>query len=135
MAQPAAAEIGGGGTAPRKRGPALLRTEPSYFRRVELTVDSFQAELAAALKSYDRHIVCLEKLPEDCDASLRSLMQKAISAYQDRGADMRHGIALDRHVTIILSHADGPRPLCGIYFNLHSPYSRRSAAKLDREHA
>jgi hypothetical protein len=100
---------------------------------VELTVDTFAVEIAAALKSYDRHIVCLEKLPEECDASLRSLMQKAVNAYVNRGADMRHGIALDRHVTIILSQTDDPRPLCGIYFNLHSPYSRKSAAKAGKE--
>jgi hypothetical protein len=62
-------------------------------------------------------------------------MQKAINAYLNRGEAMRHGIALDRHVTIILSQTDGPRPLCGIYFNLHSPNSKRSAAKVDREHA
>lgn len=102
---------------------------------MELTVDSFRAELAVALKSYDRHIVCLEKLPDDCEATLRSLLQKAINAYLARGADMRHGIALDRHVTVILSQTEGQRPLCGIYFNLHSPYSKKPAAKRDREHA
>ena len=102
---------------------------------MELTVESFRAELAVALKSYDRHVVCLEKLPDDCEAALRSLLQKAINAYLARGADMRHGIALDRHVTVILSQTEGQRPLCGIYFNLHSPYSKKPAAKLDREHA
>ena len=102
---------------------------------MELTVDSFQTEMTAALRNYDRHVVCLEKLPDDCEAALRSLLQKAISAYLGRGSDMRHGIALDRHVTVILSQSDGPRPLCGIYFNLHSPYSKRPAAKPDREHA
>jgi hypothetical protein len=34
---------------------------------------------------------------------------------------LRHGIALDKQVTIILSQTDNDRPLCGIYFNLHSP--------------
>ncbi len=96
---------------------------------MELTVETFQAELAAALKSYDRHIVCLEKIPEDCEASLRSLLEKAIKAYQNRNPELRHGIALDRHLTIILSQTEGPRPLCGIYFNLHSPYSKRTPAK------
>ena len=100
---------------------------------MDLTVDSFQAELADALKNYDRHVVCLEKLPEDCAASLRSLLQKAITAYVGRSADMRHGIALDHHLTIILSQANGLRPLCGIYFNLHSPYSRRAVTKTEPE--
>ncbi len=113
--------------------PALLHSTPPYFGGVDLTVESFQAELADALKNYDRHVVCLEKLPEDCDASLRSLLQKAINAYNGRGADMRHGIALDRHVTIILSQSEGERPLCGIYFNLHSPYNRRAPVKASRE--
>ncbi|HTH50233.1 MAG TPA: hypothetical protein VMB21_22160 [Candidatus Limnocylindria bacterium] len=100
---------------------------------MDLTVDSFQAELADALKSYERHVVCLEKLPEDCEASLRSLLLKAINAYVGRGADMRHGIALDRHVTIILSQSEGDRPLCGIYFNLYSPYNRRASVKAGQE--
>lgn len=90
-------------------------------------MDTFQPELTAALRSYDRHVVCMEKVPEACEQSLRSLMQKAINAYVNRGAEMRHGIALDRHVTIILSQTDGNRPLCGIYFNLHSPYARKAA--------
>ena len=42
---------------------------------------------------------------------------------------MRHGIALDQHVTIILSQSDESRPLCGIYFNLHSPYQKQSLPK------
>ena len=96
---------------------------------MDLTAASFETELAAALRNYDRHVVCLEKLPEDCEASLRSLLEKAILAYQGRGPGLRHGIALDRHVTIILSQSDGPVPLCGIYFNLHSPWNRKHAGK------
>lgn len=92
-------------------------------------MDTFAPEMAAALKSFERHIVCLEKIPDDCCASLHSLMTKAINAYVNRGPEMRHGIALDRHVTIILSQTDGARPLCGIYFNLHSPYSKRTVAR------
>jgi hypothetical protein len=42
---------------------------------------------------------------------------------------LRHGIALDKHVTVILSQSDNDRPLCGIYFNLHSPYQRQSLPK------
>jgi hypothetical protein len=88
-------------------------------------VDEFQAEMAEALKVYDRHVVCLEKTPEEARAALASLMQKAIKAYQDRAPGLRHGIALDRHITIILSQTNGERPLCGIYFNLYSPYQKR----------
>jgi hypothetical protein len=51
-------------------------------------------------------------------------MIKAIKAFESRGPQLRHGIALDKHMTVILSQSDGPRPLCGIYFNLHSPYQK-----------
>ena len=94
---------------------------------MELTVDTFALEISNALKNYERYVVCLDQLPEDCAASLQSLMGKAISAYLDRAPEMRHGIALNPHVTIILSQTDVPRPLCGIYFNLHSPYSKKGA--------
>jgi len=60
---------------------------------------------------------------------LRSLMEKAIKAYQDRAPSLRHGIALDKQVTIILSQTENERPLCGIYFNLSSPYHKKTAAK------
>lgn len=94
-----------------------------------MTVESFQQELASALKAYDKYIVCLEKAPDDCAAALHSLMAKAIKAYETRGPTMRHGIALDRFVTIILSQTEGERPLCSIYFNLHSPYQKKAATK------
>ena len=99
----------------------------SYVSAV--TVDMFKHEIADALKAYDRFIVCLDKTPEECEASLRSLMEKAIKAYENRGPHLRHGIALDRQVTIILSQTDSDRPLCGIYFNLHSPYQKKTSSR------
>ncbi len=105
----------------------------SFSACVQLTVETFKSEIAAALKSYERHVVCLEKIPEDCEAALASLLEKAINAYLTRGPEMRHGIALDRHITIILSQTTGNDiPLCGIYFNLHSPYSKRMTAKPEK---
>jgi hypothetical protein len=94
-----------------------------------VTVDMFKHEISDALKAYDRFIVCLDKTPEECEASLRSLMEKAIKAYENRGPHLRHGIALDRQVTIILSQTDSERPLCGIYFNLHSPYQKKTSSR------
>ena len=94
-----------------------------------MTVETFKQEIADALKAYDKYIVCVDKTPEDCEQSLHSLMEKAIKAYENRGPHLRHGIALDKQVTIILSQTDNDRPLCGIYFNLHSPYQKKSAAK------
>jgi hypothetical protein len=91
-----------------------------------MTVDTFQTEIAEAMRNFDRFVVCLHKTPEEFAESLASLVQKAIRAYENRAAGMRHGIALDRDVTVILSQADGERPLCGIYFNLHSPYRKES---------
>jgi len=95
---------------------------------MDLTVETFQQEIAEAVKTYDKFIVCLDKTPEDCMASLVSLMDKAIKAYRERGPNLRHGIALDKQVTIILSQTEGDKPLCGIYFNLHSPYKKKPAA-------
>lgn len=92
---------------------------------MELTVATYKPELAEALRNYEKFVVCLTKTPDECQASLLSLMEKAIKAYANRAPGLRHGIALDQQVTIILSQTDGERPLCGIYFNLHSPYNRK----------
>lgn len=93
---------------------------------MELTPVMFVEEIEAAVASYDKHIVCLDKAPVDCQVSLESLLVKALRAYETRGEGMRHGIALDNQVTIILSQVDGQeRPMCGIYFNLHSPYKKK----------
>ncbi len=89
----------------------------------------FKTEIAQAVKAFEKYIICLDKTPEECEASLYSLMEKAIKAYENRGPHLRHGIALDRQITIILSQTENERPLCGIYFNLHSPYQRKPAAK------
>jgi hypothetical protein len=94
-----------------------------------VTIENFKREIAEAVKNYDRFVVCLEKTPEDFQASLESLMAKAIKAYESRDAGLRHGIALDRQVTVILSQGDEPRPMCGIYFNLHSPYRKEALPK------
>ena len=101
---------------------------------MDLTVETFQGEITEALKAYDRFIICIDKTPEDCKSALASLMDKAIRAYTSRGPHLRHGIALDKQVTIILSQTEQERPLCGIYFNLHSPYKRKAApAKAKKE--
>lgn len=89
---------------------------------MELKVDTFQHEIDTALTAYDKYVVCLEKTPEDFQRSVVSLVEKAINAFINRSPSLRHGIALDKHMTVILSQTDGDRPLCGIYFNLHSPY-------------
>src|SRR5262245_11362578 len=89
----------------------------------------FKKEISEATKAYDKFIVCLGKSPEEFEAALASLMQKAIKVYENRGPGMRHGIARDTQITVILSQSDGPRPLCGIYFNLHSPYQKDSLPK------
>ena len=94
-----------------------------------MTVETFRPEIDEALKMYDKYIICIDKTPEDFEASMISLLHKAIKAYENRGPELRHGIALDKQVTVILSQSDSPRPLCGIYFNLHSPYQKQSLPK------
>lgn len=97
-----------------------------------MTAELFRPEIREALKAYEKFIVCLDKVPDDCEQSLASLMDKAIKAYENRGPHLRHGIALDKHVTIILSQTEHERPLCGIYFNLHSPYQKKAAPRTAR---
>ena len=92
-----------------------------------MQIEDFEKEIAGAARAYDKYIVCVDKTPDDFRLSLQSLAGKAITAFENRAPGMRHGIALDNQVTIILSEADGARPLCGIYFNLHSPYRKKSA--------
>ena len=106
-----------------------LPFDHSQLRIYRVTVETFRAEIAEALKAYEKFIVCLDKAPEDCEASLGSLMEKAIKAYNNRGPNLRHGIALDKQVTIILSQTETDRPLCGIYFNLSSPYHKKNGVK------
>ena len=98
-----------------------------------MTIQTFKKEMAAAARAYDKYVICLGKTPEEFEAALASLMTKALNAYDQRPAGMRHGIALDPHVTIILSQSDSDRPLCGIYFNLHSPYQRNALPKTVKE--
>ena len=92
-----------------------------------MTVELFQREINAALRAYDRHIVCLEKTPDEFLLALNSLVAKAIKAFEERGSHLRHGIALDRQITVILSQTEGLKPLCGIYFNLSSPYQKSAS--------
>ncbi|MGD1085224.1 MAG: hypothetical protein ABSA47_10810 [Verrucomicrobiota bacterium] len=99
---------------------------------MQLTVETFESEMAEALRAFDMFIVCIDKPPEDCRASLVSLLEKAIKAYLSRGPHLRHGIALDQQITVILSQTENERPLCGIYFNLHSPYKKKPAAHAPR---
>ena len=77
------------------------------------------------MKAYAKYIVCIDKAPDEFQTTLVSLLNKAIKAYESRDPHLRHGIALDRQVTVILSQNDTSRPLCGIYFNLHSPYQKQ----------
>jgi hypothetical protein len=94
-----------------------------------VTAETFKREIATSVKAYDKFVVCLDKTPLDFEESLNSLLAKAIMAYESRGEGLRHGIALDKQVTVILSQSDDARPLCGIYFNLHSPYQRNALPK------
>jgi hypothetical protein len=95
-----------------------------------VTADTFRREIDEALKAYQSYVVCIQKTPDEFEATLVSLLTKAIRAFESRGPQLRHGIALDKHVTVILSQSDAPQPLCGIYFNLHSPYQKQTHARV-----
>ena len=97
-----------------------------------MTVETFKPENTVALKAYDKYVICIDKTPDQFKASLISLLLKAIHAYENRGLGFRHGIAVDPFLTVILSENDSPRPLCGIYFNLHSPYQKDALPKTVR---
>ena len=56
---------------------------PAYSAVV--TVETFEAEINDALRAYDKHIVCIDKPTVDCRETLRSLIEKAIIAYETRG--------------------------------------------------
>ncbi len=94
-----------------------------------MTDNIFKQEIAQALKAYDRFVICLDKTPEQFLESMQSLVGKALREFENRGPHQRHGIALDSYVTVIISQTEGPRPLCGIYFNLHSPYLKKTSVK------
>ena len=94
-----------------------------------MTVDTFKSEIAAAIKAYDKYIICIDKTPEDFEASLTSLTAKAIKAYESRGAGFRHGIALDKEVTVILSQCDEPLPMCGIISTSIRPTKKNRCRK------
>jgi hypothetical protein len=91
-----------------------------------VNVETFKPEMERALKAYEKYSVCIDKTPNEFLESMQRLMKKAIDAYLNRAPNLRHGIALDNQITIILSQNDNDeRPLCGIYFNLFSPYAEK----------
>ena len=96
---------------------------------MDLKTETFHQEIESAMKSYDRHIVCLFKTPDECLEAIERLMLKSIKAYENRAVGMRHGIALDKEITIMLSQSDREKPFCAIYFNLHSPYGREDGGR------
>jgi hypothetical protein len=115
---------------PRKNPKDFSFTFSKFeFMLDPMTVETFKPELAEALKAYSHYVICIDKTTDEFESSLVSLLDKAIKAFENRGPELRHGIALDKQVTVILSQNDTPRPLCGIYFNLHSPYQRQSLPK------
>ena len=75
---------------------------------MELTTETFRPEIDNAMLSYDRHVVCVFKTPDECLEAIERLMIKAIKAFENRAEGMRHGIALDKEITIMLSQSSNP---------------------------
>lgn len=88
----------------------------------QVTVEMFKDEIEHATQAYSRYVVCLSYPPDQFRESVRRLVARAIQVYQNREPGYRHGFAVNEFVTVILSQGEGDRPLCGIYFNLFSPY-------------
>lgn len=86
-----------------------------------MTPKDFQQQIVAAVKAFDRCVVSLDAPPVDFATTLPGLVRKAIAQFEKRAPGMRHGIVLNRHVTVMVSDHHG-RVLCNIYFNLHSDY-------------
>lgn len=91
------------------------------------TIDMYKEEIVEALKNYDKYIVCLGEAPDQFSLTLQSLIAKAITVYDTRQPGMRNSISLNKYATVILSQPDNPDdiPICCIYFNLSSKYSKR----------
>ena len=53
--------------------------------RVAVTTELFSPEIAEAMKAYEKYVICIDKTPEEFEASLTSLLNKAIKAYEGRG--------------------------------------------------
>jgi hypothetical protein len=85
-----------------------------------ISVDTFSRQIDEAKKNYERHVICLGQLPEELD--LKPLVEHAILAFSKRPRELRHAVALNGYITVILSKSDSEVPHCAIYFNLHSPY-------------
>jgi hypothetical protein len=56
---------------------------------IRVTVETFKEEMAQAMKAYERYVICIDKTPEEFEASLISLVIKAINAFRARQAHDR----------------------------------------------
>lgn len=89
---------------------------------MKISPEDFTQEMAEALLNYDKYLICLNKTLDEYAATLQSLTQKVIKAYEDRG-DKKSGIALDKFVTVTLTENGDEKPIINIYFNLYSFYA------------
>src|ERR1044071_1270314 len=69
--------------SPARLGFSTLKFAVEDSSLWAVTVDMVKHEIAEAVKAYDKYIICLDKPPDDCETSLRSLMEKAIKAYEN----------------------------------------------------
>ena len=88
---------------------------------MKISPEDFTQEIAEALLNYDKYLICLNKTLDEYAATLQSLIQKAVKAYEDRG-DKKNGIALDKFVTVTITENGDEKPIINIYFNLYSSY-------------
>ena len=73
----------------RPRAYCTSRADSLTSVLMDLTVEMFRPEMVEALKLYEKHVVCIDKTPDECQESMVRLMEKAIKAYETRGPHLR----------------------------------------------
>ena len=53
-----------------------------------VTVETFRQEIEDAMRMYDKYVICIDKTPDEFEAALVSLKNKAIKAYEGRGPQL-----------------------------------------------
>ena len=94
------------------------------LRCLRVTIETFKKEIATAVKAFDKYIVSLEKSPEELRLP-RSVMAEGARRLRELCPGMRHGLALDKQVTIILSQRHRA-PAEWHLFQFNCPYQKNA---------
>jgi hypothetical protein len=108
-----------------------MKSEPETAKKeAPAPAPIFEKEIAEAVKAYDKFIVCLNRTPEEFKKRLDRSVAKAMETFNNRPEGTRMGINTDEFVTVhILLPTGAETPVCGIYFNLSSPFTEAVKSK------